>query len=350
MKLALAIIMSAVLTACTVPDSPPQAPPLAATADDITPTPTLDLCTDIDQWAADVSQYDDSVGDKCGGNPNVTLDEATECKQTAVAAWDSLTEISPPLITSSTHDLLRRAMIYQLQAVNEFLKEPGRSLFQIPYNKSVDMRRQFRERRDLMLALCGHDQSKILADIEWIHTVEDFNERIMLTDDPIELERLRQELRLLRDARIARPESERTHAIELIESIAGQDAVVDYLYTQGTLEGYAVGRTWFLIDRTTDTLIEINELQRNSPTDPARELDLTPLYTFEQLEGMAQEFIHAYAPHVDLEALTPAHHFDQGSQYYWFRWSLSDSKDDFIQTGYTGAGEIVAYTNAFLIH
>ncbi len=237
-------------------------------------------------------------------------------------------------------------MIYQVRAANQFLEEPGRSRFQTYYNESVDNRREFRGLRDLILALCGRNEAEFLADVEWTARLEDISQRRLLTDDPAVYERWGLELRRIVDARIARPEAERQRAVALVKSIVGQDAVVEYLYTtMETRENYAVGLTLFVIERTTDTLVQINEVPRTAPADPMRVLDMTPRYTSEELERMAQEFIAAYAPNVDLESLVPDHHFDESSRYYVFRWNLPGAeRDTFVQIAYTPAGEIVAYS------
>lgn len=326
-----------VLVACTSPVSPSPEPEL---------TQSPDLCSGIEQWATEASKYDDSLSDVCSGNPNVLREDAAKCRQAALNAWQSLSEMSPPLITVSAHDTLRRAMVYQFHSANDYLDNPRESLFQASHNESVDLLRDFRERRDLMLAFCGYNLSEFLADIEWAHTVDNYNQQMMLADDPVEYERLKEEKRKIIDDHIARPADERVHAVELIKSIAGKEAVVEYLYTTDVLESYAVGLTLFVIDRTSDTLIQINEVPRNSTSDPKRELDLTPRFTQEELDRMAREFIQTYAPYVDLDSLIPDHHFAESSQYYWFRWNTAETKHVFVQIAYTPAGEIVAYTNA----
>jgi len=299
----------------------------------------------VAQWASDASSYNTSVGDACSQRPGQPIEEMKACRQTAVSAWESLTGMSLPPIATTAHDLLRRAMVSMVQSADAYFRIPEVSYYQIFYVDSVDMRREFCIQRDLILTLCGDGPAEILDDVEVRHAIEDIRQRQMLTNDPAAYERWGLEWRRTSDALRARPEAERQDAIALVKSIAGQDAVVVYLYTWQTRESYAVGRTLFEIERTTDTLTMIDEVPRDHPTDPMRVLDLTPRFTGDELEQMARSFVATYAPGVDIGALVLERQHDEGGQYYWFRWNLpgSENRGRFVQIAYTPAGEIAVY-------
>ena len=323
---------------------------LTSTATLARATPTLsatpDLCAGVAQWASDASSYDTSVGDACSQRPGQPIEEMKVCRQTAASAWESLTGMSLPPIATAAHDLLRRAMVSMVQSADAYLRIPMESYYQIFYVDSVDMRREYRVQRDLILRLCGDGPPEIPDDAEVRHAIEDIRQRQMLTNDPAAYERWGLEWNRVSDVLRARPEADRQGAIALVKSIAGQDAVVVYLHTQQTRESYAVGQTLFEIERATDTLTMINEVQRDAPTDPKRVLDMTPRFSGDELEQMARTFVATYAPAVDLATLVLERHYDQGSQYYWFRWNLqgSENRGRHVQIAYTPAGEIVAYS------
>jgi hypothetical protein len=339
MKHALVIFSFIALVGCASPVS---------TMNIANPDQTPEICSGIEQWAIAASKYDDLLTDECSGSPGIAVEAAVHCKNIAVESWEELSSMSYPVIVSATHDMLRRAVALQILSSRMYIENPEDFAYHQFFVDNIEKRKEFRERRDLVLALCGYQQAEILADIEWSHTVEDYNLRMSLATDRDEFKRLQGELFDLQDERRARPPEERLHAVQIIQSIVGNEVTVNYLSTHENQELYTVCQTLFVIDRTKDRLLSINEIGRDPESYASpRELDFTPIYAHDELELMAQEFIHMYAPYINLALFTLEDQiktYEEG-QYHWFRWSLPDTTGQFVVIAYTPAAEIAVYEN-----
>jgi hypothetical protein len=268
----------------------------------------------------------------------------------ALNDWHNLTDMEIPPIVVSTHDLLRRSLIYEADAMNAYLGNASEARARFD-SQFVDSRDEFTDRRDLILALCGINQVVILEKIQRGHALEDLTQRMLLTDDPEEAESLRHEANIIIDPSYTHPEADRMPAIQLVKSIAGDAANVEYLFTipgvASMEETYAVGATYYAIDPDTNTLVALNELPSPDSGSAWRVLDFTPLYTQDQLKDIAHEFVRKYAQSVDLSGMkfTSKFNGDEYKPLYWFKWEDLNAAYSKIQIALTPAGDIASYLN-----
>jgi len=356
MKMHASLLLLTILAGCA-----PAPEPTATAAPTVAPTETPEvaitpgICDGVEAWASYVEAvYKNSVSVACGPFGDIPVEKAVECKEAALATWSTLTNMPPvPPIATTTHDLLRRALIYAVRSREAY---QGREFDSAGKQEArfVEAMDQFRERKDIILALCGIDQGEIITNMRAAHALEDVTQRMLLADDPAVAERWRHEANQIIDAGLARPESERQQAIALVQSIAGPNARVEYLSTvpgvTGNEENYAVGATLYVVNVALDTLVSMNEVPRTDPNDPTRELDFSPRYKQQDLETMARGFVQTYAPGADLTKLTCTQgmYGHAGENYYWFAWDQTDPRYARIYIAYTPGGDIGSYLNTLL--
>jgi len=351
MKAVLVLAMISCIAACTT--TPPTAQTVA-TPSWPPSTSTPGICDGMKEWAADVAAvYEAYVSGAARVHGDISATMAGQRSRSVLQAWNSLTAMTPPPIATSTHDLLRRSLVYEVTAMQAYLTRQYDTAGSLDA-RFVEALDEFGERRDLILALCGIDQAELLAKIKGSHALEDVTQRMMLATDPEEREEWRHKANDVIDAAIARPEAERVAAIELIKSIAGEAAIVDYLSTipglTGKEENYAVGPTLYVVNVATGTLVTINELPRHSLDEPQRTLDFTDRYTQDELESQARSFISRYAPDLDLARLTFSRRCEDNPDYplCWFVWEDLAAKYAKLQIALTPAGDIAAYLNTLV--
>lgn len=145
----------------------------------------------------------------------------------------------------------------------------------------------------------------------------------------------------------ARPEEEREKAVRLIQSIELGD--VTYLDqdrssydTITKLERYQTSKFYYSVNIATNQIVEINLVDEFN-------INLTPLFTQNELETKAREFITLVAPDTNLASLI-SYFGNKGSEIFFFRWEdrskrLKEGMYPFIQIGLSQGGDLVHYIN-----
>ncbi|MGB9668842.1 MAG: hypothetical protein ACPL0B_00515 [Anaerolineales bacterium] len=175
--------------------------------------------------------------------------------------------------------------------------------------------------------------------------------RLLTGKSAAKIEALWQTIILQTNELSARPKEEREKAVRIIQSIEPGD--VTYLdqdrssYDMITkLERYQTTKFFYSVNIATNQIVEITLVDEFN-------INLTPLFTQNELEIKAREFITRVAPNTNLAYLTP-NFGTKGSEIFFFRWEdhsrhLTGEMYPFIQIGLSQGGDLVHYVNTLQI-
>jgi len=171
---------------------------------------------------------------------------------------------------------------------------------------------------------------------------------LLAGESAVKIEKLWQETISQVNELSARPPEERDIAVKLIQSLE-VDEPVTYIdqdrspyNPNAKLERYQAGKYIYAVDTATNQIVEITLLDD-------RIYSTEPIYSKDELEKMAREFIYKIAGDTKLDNLSPQYGDKEGITFF-FRWEDKSQKLEggmapFIQVGFSQGGDIVHYVN-----